>query len=87
LFINPGIGLLSLISDQTGLLERTFQMVPSGYAFYQFFDKVDFGLIAWINMGAVFALSMILTFLSALLIRPRIGRVHARRKAQKELAA
>jgi ABC-type transport system involved in multi-copper enzyme maturation permease subunit len=87
LFTNPGVGLLSLMADQTGLLERTFQMIPSGYAFYQIFDKADFGLIAWINMGAMFAISMILTFLSALLIRPRIIRVRARRKVAKELAA
>jgi hypothetical protein len=87
LFTNPGVGLMSLMADQTGLLERTFQMIPSGYAYYQLFDKLDFGLIAWINMGAMFALSLVLTFLSALLIRPRIGRVRTRRKAAKELAA
>ncbi len=89
LLFNPGIGLLSLMADQTGLLDRTFQMLPSGYMYYQFLEKLDFGLIAWINMGAVFAASMILTFFSALLIRPRIGRVRGRgsRKAAKGLAA
>lgn len=87
LFTNPGVGLLSLMADQTGLLQNTFSRIPTGYAYYQIFGKVDFGLIAWINMGAMFALSLLLTFLSALLIRPRIGRVHARRKIAKELSA
>jgi len=85
--LNPGIGLLSLMADQTGLLERTFQMFPSGYIYYQLFDVVGFGLIAWINMGAVFVTSMVLTFLSALLIRPRIGRVRRRQKKEKGLSA
>ncbi len=87
LFVNPGIGLLSLMADQTGLLERTFQIIPSGYVYYQLFEKVDFRLIAWINMGAVFAASLLLTFLSALLIRPRVSRIRGRRKVAKELAA
>ncbi len=86
-FMNPGIGLLSLMADQTGLLERTFQIIPSGYIYYQLFEKVDFGLIAWINMGIVFVASLILTFLSALLIRPRVSRVRGGRKVAKELAA
>ena len=87
LFTNPGVGLLSLMADQTGLLQSTFSRFPSGYAYYQVFGRVDFGLVAWINMGAMFALSLLLTFLSALLIRPRIGRVRARRKIAKELSA
>jgi hypothetical protein len=87
LFTIPGVGLLSLLADQTGLLQNTFSRIPSGYAYYQVFGKVDFGLVAWINMGAMFALSLLLTFLSALLIRPRIGRVRARRKIAKELSA
>ncbi len=87
MFLNPGIGLLSLIAGQTGLLERTAQFIPMGYYLYQLFEKVGFELIAWINMGAVFVLSMILTCLSALLIRPRIGRVRGSRKVRKELAA
>jgi ABC-type transport system involved in multi-copper enzyme maturation permease subunit len=87
LFANPGVGLLSLLAEQTGLLERTFQIISPGYAYYQIFGKVGFGLIAWINMGVIFVLSLLLTFFSALLIRPRIGRVHARRKIEKGLAA
>ncbi len=87
LLLNPGIGLLSLMADQTGLLERTFQMMPYGYAYYQIFDKVDFALIAFLNIGIMVAVSLILTFLSALLIRPRVGRISTRRKTAKELVA
>ena len=87
LLFNPGIGLLSLMADQTGLLQRTFNIFPSGGIFYQLFEKTGFGLIAWINMGAMFALSLLLTFLSALLIRPRMVRIRRRQKAEKGLAA
>ena len=87
IYANPGIGLLTLMAEQTGLLERTFQIMPGGYAYYQIFDAMHFGIIAWINMGVVFVLSVLLTFLSALLIRPRVGRIRGRRKVAKELAA
>jgi uncharacterized membrane protein len=74
LLINPAIGLLSLVADQSGLMERTFSILPSGSIYFMAFQKVDFGMIAWINMGIMFAFSVILTFVSALFIRPRVRR-------------
>jgi len=85
LLVNPGIGLLSLVTDQTGLMERTFYLFPSGNIYYQIFEKVDFGMIAWINMGIMFVTSLILTCVSALLIRPRAER--GRKKGAKGMSA
>ena len=87
LLFNPGVGLLSLMADQTGLLQRTFYTLPAGGAYYQLLEKAEFGMIAWINMGAVFAASLVLTFLSALLIRPRMVRIRRRQRAEKGLTA
>ena len=84
--MNPGIGILSLVADQTGILERTFNALPNGYALYQVM-KTDFSFIAWVNMGLTFALSLVFILLSALLIRPRSMRVRKTRKVQKELSA
>ena len=84
--MNPGIGILSLVADQTGILERTFNTLPNGYALYQVM-KTDFSFIAWVNMGVTFTLSLIFILLSALLIRPRSMRMRKTRKVQKELSA
>ncbi len=85
--VNPGVGLLALLAGQTGMLERTFGILPWGYYYYQIMDEMNFTIITWINMGIVFSLSLILTFISALLIRPRSGRVRKSRKVNKEMAA
>lgn len=83
--INPGVGLISLMIDQTGLLQRTFGQFPSGYAYYQIFEQLNFELIAFINMGAMLAASLLLTAISAVLIRPRSAP--RREKAKRGIAA
>ncbi len=85
---NPGIGLLSLVAGQTGILERTFGIIPIGYTLYQLM-KTDFMVFAWVNMGLMSGLSLVFILLSALLIRPRSMRMRMRktRKVQKELSA
>ncbi len=85
MLLNPGIGLFSLIADQTGILERTFGMLPSGYSYFQLL-KVDFGFFVWVNMGLMLALSLVFILLSAILIRPRSMRVRKTGKVQKELS-
>jgi ABC-type transport system involved in multi-copper enzyme maturation permease subunit len=84
-FINPGLGLISLMISQTGLLQRTFGQFPTGYAYYQVFDQLNFELIAFINMGVMLALSVVLTIVSAILIRPRSAP--RREKAKRGIAA
>ncbi len=79
MFVNPGVGFLCLLVDQTMLLEGTFQMLPQGYWIYQAVSKVDFGTVAWINMAVVTLLSVLCTCVSALLVRPR-RRIRVKKK-------
>ena len=84
-FINPGVGLISLMIHQTGLLQNTFSQFPSGYAYYQIFEYLNFELIAFINMAAMLAISLVLTAISAILIRPRSAP--RREKVKRGIAA
>lgn len=79
LYINPGIGFMCLLVDQTMLLQSTFQALPNGYWLYQILTYVDFGLVAWINMAIVAGASIAFTCVAALLVRPRAG-IRVKRK-------
>ena len=85
-FVNPGIGLLSLLAGQTGILERTFGMIPVGFLLHQVL-KSNFMFFTWINMGLMATMSLVFILLSALLIRPRSMRMGKPKKVQKEMSA
>lgn len=71
LYINPGIGFICLLMEQTKVLEGTFQsLLSSGYWLYQIFEMLQPGIIAWINMGVMTVFSIVITCISALLVRP-----------------
>lgn len=78
-FLNPAIGLFSLLIEQTGLLKNTLEMFM-GYRGMYMFDLFDaLGSVAAINMVVLGAISLVLIVLSALLVRPG-GRKRRKRK-------
>lgn len=78
ILINPGVGFLALMADQTMLLERTFSIMPSGERLRAILEAVGFSRFVWLNMAAVGGLGLALTLLSAPLVRP--GRRTRRKK-------
>ncbi len=78
LFLNPGVGLASLLVTQTGLLQRTF----SGMGYYQFSELYSLLTyaqpLAWVNMIVLMVVSAVLMGISVLFIKP------AGRKAKKK---
>lgn len=71
LYVNPGLGLLSLLIDQTGLLHSTLSSLGSGYYYYDLLKAFSFRSFALMNMAIMLAAALLLTGLSALLVRPR----------------
>ena len=80
LMVNPGIGLVALLEEQTGLIQSLWS---SGwgrvYATLLMMRKIGCGRLAVINMLSMTALAMLCNAVAALLVRPR--RVKIRRKA------
>ncbi len=82
LYVNPGLGLFSLLMDQTGLLNSTFSNLGYyGHYYYGILSALSFRTFTLINMGVMLVLSLILIGLSALLVRPR--RKTARKTGKK----
>ena len=83
LYMNPGLGLFSLLMDQTGLLNSTFNSLGYyGYYYYDVLSALSFRTFTLINMGVMLALSLILIGFSALLVRPRRQPTRHGRKKQ-----
>lgn len=82
LWINPGLGLGTLIISQTGMLESIVQRgLPSGNQLMQIIDQLGIANFVWINMGAMLLMAILLVLASALFVRPRSGK--RRRRAKK----
>ncbi len=69
LFLNPGVGYLCLVADQTLLMQSTFSMLGGGYWLYYILKALQFNVLVWINMAAVTALATVFVSASALMIR------------------
>lgn len=69
LFINPGMGYLCLVADQTLLMHSTFNMLGNGYWLYYILEALRFDVLVWINMGTVAALGTLFVSASALTLR------------------
>lgn len=82
LYMNPGLGLFSLLMDQTGLLNTTFSSLGYGYFYFDILSALSFRTFTLINMGLMLALSLILIGFSALLVRPRRHPSRPGRKKQ-----
>lgn len=78
LFLNPGMGYLCLVADQTLLLQSTFGMLGNGYWLYYILEALRFDVLVWINMGVVAALATVFVSASALTLRSG-RRVRVRR--------
>lgn len=76
LFLNPAVGLFSLLISQTGILERTIGgfLNYRGSALYTVLSTT--GSVAAINIAVLVGVSLVLTGVSALFIKPskRFGR-------------
>ncbi|MEG0767340.1 MAG: ABC transporter permease [Clostridia bacterium] len=71
-YFNPALGLLSLIVEQTGIMNRTFSTMGMGmWRLYSIFTQA--GSTAWINMAVLTLCVAVLTPLAALGIKP-MGR-------------
>lgn len=79
LFINPAVGLFSLLIEQTGLLQRTFgnYLGYRGSNLYSLFEQI--GSFATINMIVLVVTSIILTSIAALFVKP-MGRKAKKKK-------
>lgn len=78
LLVNPGVGFFSMLIEQTGLLRSTFENTL-GYRGNQLFQLMQsLGSVALANIGVMAAVSVILTLLSALFVKP------SGRKARKQ---
>lgn len=80
LFVNPGVGLVALIEEQTGLVQSTFASGQGRlYAMFLMMRKIGCGTMALMNMAMMAVLGLAMNALAALLVRPR--RVRIRRRA------
>ena len=70
--LNPALGLVSLIADQTGLMRGT--LGNYNYTLYQLYDYMDFGGMAWGCMGFMAGAGVLLDLLAACFVRPRRAR-------------
>lgn len=78
-FINPALGLMSMLVTQTGLLQNTFSNYM-GYRGSELFRIIEvIGSIAGVNMVVMTVCSVVLMAVSTLLIKPG-GRRMKRRK-------
>ncbi len=81
LFLNPAVGLFSLLVEQTGILRRTFEggMGVNFYQLYELFQKA--GSLATVNILVLLGCSAVLTGLAALFVKPMGRRARKRKKA------
>lgn len=70
LLINPAVGLFTTLVEQTGLLRNTFEnyLGGVGYQLFSFFDVI--GSVASLNMITLALLSLLLSALAALFVKP-----------------
>ncbi|NLG23817.1 MAG: ABC transporter permease [Clostridiales bacterium] len=74
--VNPAIGLVSLLVDQTELIRQTFSgAIPYGYVYYSLFEEIRFDIVANINMAIMAGLGLCFALAAAALIRPRARRI------------
>lgn len=80
LYVNPGLALISLIEDQTGMLNLSY-IGGRGriYATLLILKKIGYGLLPYMNMILMTVFALILVCIASVLVRPR--RVRVRRKA------
>jgi hypothetical protein len=63
-WFNPGLGLMALLTGQTGILESTFQSMPGGYGGYSLFQQIGFEQAAQINMAAMAVCGIVLVLVA-----------------------
>lgn len=79
--LNPALGLVSLIVAQTGRLRNVISTFS--YTLYEMFEFIDFNTMAWLSMGFMAAVGIILNAVAACFVRPRKNRVHQQKTRKK----
>ena len=80
-YINPIIGLVTLLVNQTGLLQRTFNDYISSYSysFGNLYSVVSYSeLIAYVNMAFLFVIGALFSLFSAAFVKPSGRRARKR---------
>ena len=78
LYVNPGIGLVTLIESQTAMFLDYYFNLGRMYATVLLLQKIGCNVFPFVNMAAMLALGSVLVGIAAALVRPR--RVRVRRK-------
>ena len=80
LLINPGVGLVSLIESQTGMIQSDFASMRGRLnAMFLLLEKIGYEVVPFLNMAIMIIAALILVCIASALVRPR--RVRVRRKA------
>lgn len=78
LYVNPGIGLVTLIESQTAMFLDYYFNLGRMYATVLLLQKIGCNVFPFVNMAAMLVLGSVLVGIAAALVRPR--RVRVRRK-------
>lgn len=80
LYGNPAVGLLSLVAEQTMILESTLRSLLGYTMSYALVQRLDYSQIIWGCMAVMAVGGLILTFLAAILVRSRQPKMRRKRK-------
>ena len=76
LLVNPGVGLISLIEDQTAFIQQNFAGGHGRlYATFLMMKKIGYNIVPFINMAFMVITALVLLLLAARLVRPRHVRI------------
>lgn len=80
-FLNPAVGLFSMLVSQTGMLSRTFEQVLGyrGTMAYNIMEALGSQSMTFINIVVLLAISLLLILLAAQFVKPS-GRKAIKRK-------
>lgn len=82
LYVNPLVGLFTVLVRQTGLLQRTFTDYANNFSYSlgRLYNLIQYSdIVVYINMGFMAITGIILTLLSAVFVKP-MGRKARKKK-------
>lgn len=86
IFFNPAVGLVMLLSSQTGILHNTMQYTMRLQDIYIVAKAAGFADVAKVSFAAILFAAVLLMVLAAMLLHMQTGSVHTRkRKAEAEM--
>lgn len=79
ILINPGVGLLTLLAEHTGIID-SFMYSIMGYGMYNVLIRLSMRAVTYWNMGLLLGGSTIFCLAGAMLVRPRRNAVRRQKK-------